>query len=36
MSNGFAQPIFSQPFMSLEQGVGDYVTRYLATQDPYR
>jgi ADP-L-glycero-D-manno-heptose 6-epimerase len=27
---------FTRPFTTLEQGVGDYVTRYLATQDPYR
>ena len=27
---------YQQPFTSLEQGVADYVQRYLATADPYR
>jgi ADP-L-glycero-D-manno-heptose 6-epimerase len=27
---------FDRPFTSLEQGVADYVTRFLAAPDPYR
>ena len=27
---------YDQPFLSLEEGIGDYVTGYLATDDPYR
>ena len=27
---------YAAPFTSLEDGVGDYVTRFLATDDPYR
>jgi ADP-L-glycero-D-manno-heptose 6-epimerase len=27
---------YSRPFTSLEDGVGEYVKRYLATDDPYR
>ena len=27
---------FDAPFLGVEEGVGDYVTRYLATDDPYR
>jgi ADP-L-glycero-D-manno-heptose 6-epimerase len=27
---------YGADFMSVEEGVGEYVTRYLATADPYR
>jgi ADP-L-glycero-D-manno-heptose 6-epimerase len=27
---------YDAPFLGVEQGVGEYVTRYLATDDPYR
>jgi len=27
---------YDAPFLDVEEGVGDYVTRYLATDDPYR
>ena len=27
---------YQTPFVSLEDGVADYVTRFLATADPYR
>jgi ADP-L-glycero-D-manno-heptose 6-epimerase len=27
---------YDRPFTSLEDGVFDYVTKYLATSDPYR
>jgi ADP-L-glycero-D-manno-heptose 6-epimerase len=26
---------YDAPFMTLEQGVKDYITNYLATDDPY-
>jgi ADP-L-glycero-D-manno-heptose 6-epimerase len=27
---------YAEPFMSLEDGVADYVERFLAAPDPYR
>ena len=27
---------YEQPFLSVEEGVEDYVQNYLATDDPYR